>query len=223
VSSINILLVNEHEIMREGLKLMLNAQPDLVVVGEVCGVHELRQNVRSLQPHVVIVDLSMPVTNGFQVARQLKAENSEVRILALSAYEDADYLQQMLNAGASGYLLKRAAASDLIRAIHMVAQNQIYIDPLMAHAWAKQLISPVYQERADASDPPVVSAREKEVLRLFVWGYAHKEIAREMHISVKTVETYKARLMEKMNFKSRTELVRFALKEGLFNNDPGRS
>lgn len=223
MSSINILLVDEHEIMREGLKLLLNAQSDFIVVGEVRDAHELLQQVRSLRPHVVILDLSMIVANGFQAARQLKAENSEVKILALSAYEDADCLQQMLNAGASGYLLNRATVSDLIRAIRMVARNQIYIDPLMAHAWAKQLTGPVPQERPETSDPSLITAREKEVLRLFVWGYAHKEIARELHISVKTVETYKARLMEKMNFKSRTELVRFALKAGLFNNDPGRS
>jgi DNA-binding NarL/FixJ family response regulator len=158
------------------------------------------------------MDISMPEMNGAQATQRLKQSCPDTKVLALTAYEDKGYLRHLLEAGASGFLLKRAATEELIQAIRVVASNGAYVDPTLA---GKVLSN--FMRRPSAGSTPDrndLSEREMEVLRLIAWGYSNKEIAGQLNISVKTVETYKTRLAEKLDLKSRTEIVRYALRQG---------
>jgi two-component system response regulator NreC len=209
---LRILLADDHAVIRQGLKLLVDAQPDMEVIGEAGDGQEAWQRAKEHQPDVVVMDISMPVCNGAEATARLAAECPGVRVLALTFYEDEEYLRQLLQAGASGYLLKRAAAEELTLAIRTVAAGGVYLDPSLAGKVVGGYIGkPAPDGEARRSD---LSEREGEVLRLIAWGYSNKEIAAQLHISVKTVETYKTRLMEKLEFHSRVDLVRYALKQG---------
>jgi two-component system, NarL family, response regulator NreC len=212
MARLRILLADDHTVIRQGLKLLVNAQLDMEVIGEAGNGQEAWQRAKELQPDVVVMDISMPECNGAQATERLTAECPEIKVLALTLYEDEEYLRQLLQAGASGYVLKRAVAEDLTLAIRTVATGGVYLDPRMAGKVVGSYIGKPSPEgeprRGDLSE------REKEVLRLIAWGYSNKEIAAKLHISVKTVETYKTRLMAKLELYSRVDLVRYALQHG---------
>lgn len=206
---LKILIADDHALLRDGLKALVNEQPDMEVVGEAENGRIALEQAKKLQPDIVLMDISMPELNGAQATRQLKRISPTMKVLALTAHEDNSYFRHMLEAGASGFLLKRAAADQLIDAIHIVARDGCYIDPAFAGKVLSNFIRPlVSKERTELSE------REAEVLRLTAWGYSNKEIAVRLNISVKTVETYKARLVEKLQLTSRTEIVRYALRRG---------
>lgn len=212
MSNIRVLLADDHAIIREGLRSMIDAQPDMEVVGEVDNGRAAWLKTKELRPDVVVMDVSMPEMNGAQAAERLSEECPDVKVLALTVHEDKGYLRRLLKAGASGYVLKRAAVDDLARALRVVASGGTYIDP----ALAERVVGGYLRTHSGAGNQRQgeLSDREVEVLRLIAWGYSNKEIAAQLDISVRTVETYKVRLMEKLDFHSRSEIVRYALQQG---------
>jgi DNA-binding NarL/FixJ family response regulator len=209
---LRIYLADDHAVVREGLKALINAQPQMEVIGEAGDGRAACQQVQELQPDVVVMDVSMPGLNGAQATAQLKQTCSNVKVLALTVHEDKGYLRLLLEAGASGYVLKRAAAEELIHAIRTVAAGGVYLDPALAGKVVGSFVRvPVKKSVPEGGD---LSDREAEVVRLIAAGYSNKEIAGRLGLSVKTVETYKARSMEKLGLDSRADLVRYALQRG---------
>jgi DNA-binding NarL/FixJ family response regulator len=212
VDKLRIFLAEDHSVMREGLKMLVNAQPDMEVIGEAGDGLTAWQLAKELKPDVVVMDISMPQASGHEATQKLRQTSPDIKILALTVHEERGYLRALLEAGVSGYLLKRVAAEELILAIRKVAEGGVYLDPSLA---SKVVGSFVHQE----SPPHVLqgselSDREAEVTRLIAQGFSYKEIANQLHISVKTVETYKARAMEKLNLSSRADIVRYAIRQG---------
>ena len=212
MSKLRVLLAEDHEMMREGLKLLVNRQSDMETVGETDNGRAAVALAQELKPDVVVMDISMPEMNGLKATGRLKTLCPEVKVLTLTRHADDVYLRKILKAGASGYLLKKSASGELVRAIRDVAAGNIYLDPEMAG----RVISDAFGRSAAGGAPPGkdLSGREEEVLRLLAWGYAHKEIAARLDVSVKTVEVYKTRAMEKMGMKNRIDIVRYALLQG---------
>jgi len=211
MDKLKILIADDHALLRDGLKALVNAEPDMEVIGEAENGRTVLEQAKKLQPDIILMDISMPEVNGAQATRQLKRIYPNIKVLALTAHEDNSYLRHMLEAGASGFLLKRAAADQLIQAIHVVSRDGCYVDPAYAGKVLSDFIRPVSKASHERSE---LSEREAEVLRLTAWGYSNKEIAVRLAISVKTVETYKARLVEKLQLTSRAEIVRYAVRRG---------
>jgi len=212
VSKLRILLADDHAIIREGLKHLINVQPDMEVIGEAVNGRDAWRKAGELKPGVVVMDVSMPELSGAKATERLKQTHPEIQVLALTVHEDSGYLQQLMQAGASGYVLKHAAVEELIHAIRVVAVGGTYLDPVLAGRVMGKLIR--QQPRKDALKTCALSDRETEVLRLMAWGYSNKEIAARLDISVRTVETYKVRLMTKLDLQSRVDIVRYALLQG---------
>jgi len=212
MNTLRIFLADDHVVLREGLRSLVNAQADMNVVGEAGNGRAALLKARELQPDVIIMDVSMPDLNGIQVTERLKRDCQKIMVLVLTAHDDSGYLRQLLEVGASGYVLKKAAAEELIKAIRVVAAGGVYLDP----ALAGKVVGGYLGRRRLGSKPPgnELSEREAEVLRLVAWGYTNKEVAGYLRISVKTVETHKANLMQKLDLKSRVEMVRYALRQG---------
>jgi DNA-binding NarL/FixJ family response regulator len=206
------MLVDDHVVVREGLKALIDGQPDMEVIAEASDGHAALQQVQTHQPDVVIMDVSMPELNGEQATEQLRRDEPAVKVLALSIHEDTGYVRRLIEAGAAGYVLKRSAAETLIAAIRAVAAGEMYLDPSLAI----KLVSELMRDRSRASSPigNELSEREAEVVRLVAQGYSNKEIAAQLAIGVRTVETYKARAMEKLGLDSRAALVRYAAQHG---------
>jgi two-component system response regulator NreC len=217
MSKLRIFVADDHQIVREGLKALINAQPDMQVVGEAEDGRAAWMLAKRLLPDVVVMDVSMPDMNGAEATERLRVECPQVKVLALTVYEDRGYLQQLLKAGASGYVLKRAVMEELVRAVRTVARGGSYVDPTLA---GKLVSSYIRQDTGGPKQPTAeLSERETQVLRLAAWGYSNKEIAAKLQISVKTVETYKVRLMEKLDLRSRADIVRHALRQGWLQED----
>ncbi|MGD0744713.1 MAG: response regulator transcription factor [Verrucomicrobiota bacterium] len=215
MKKLRVLLADDHKIVREGLRLLIDSQPDMRVVGEAANGREVLLKARDLKPDVVVMDLSMPELNGLQATERLKAECPEMKVVALTAHEDAGYLRQLCKVGAAGYVLKRSAGDELVKAIGVVAKGGVYFEATLA---SKALAG-------EAGGMPVkgesratgLSGREKEVLIMLAWGYSNKEIAAKLNLSVKTVETYKVRIGEKFGLHSRTQMVQYTLRQGWLN------
>jgi DNA-binding NarL/FixJ family response regulator len=212
VNKLRIFLADDHMVVREGLKALVNAQPDMHVVGEADNGRAACRRAQELKPDVVVMDMSMPEMNGAEATERLKQECPEVKVLALTVYEDNGYLRKMIEAGASGYVLKRVVTEELVRAIRTVAAGGSYLDPTLSG----QVISNYFNQTPSdgKASGGELSERETQVLRLIAWGYSNKEIGWKLGISVKTVDTYKLRLMEKLDLRSRTDIVRYALQQG---------
>jgi DNA-binding NarL/FixJ family response regulator len=215
MKKLRILLADDHKIVREGLKLLINSQPDMQVVGEAANGREVLVKARELKPDVVVMDLSMPELNGLQATERLKAEHPKMKVVALTAHEDESYLRQLCKVGAAGYVLKRSAGDELVKAISEVAKGGVHYEASLASkALAKQVTGSPAKGESRASD---LSEREKEVLVMLAWGYSNKEIAGQFKLSVKTVETYKLRIGEKLGLRSRTKMVQYAMRQGWMN------
>lgn len=209
---LRVFLADDHVVIREGLKMLVNEQPDMEVIGEADGGRAAWQKAKQLQPDIVVMDVSMPDMNGAQATKRLKEDCPEMKVLALTAHEDQAYLKQLLQAGASGYVLKRVASAELIRAIRVVAAGGVYLDPTLAGKVVGGYVGRQFNKGAASGGD--LSERETDVLRLIALGHSNKEIATHLDISVKTVETYKTRLMEKLDLHSRADIVRYALQQG---------
>jgi DNA-binding NarL/FixJ family response regulator len=216
MAKLRVYLADDHAVVRAGLKALINAEPQMEVIGEAGDGRTVCLQVPEVQPDVVVMDVSMPQMNGAQATAQLKQACPSVKVLALTVHEDKGYLRLLLEAGASGYVLKRAAAEELIHAIRTVAAGGVYLDPALAGKVVGSFVRPPagkgVPEGGDLSD------REVEVVRLIAAGHSNKEIASRLDLSVKTIETYKARSMEKLGLDSRADLVRYALQRGWLQN-----
>jgi two-component system, NarL family, response regulator NreC len=211
---LSVVLVDDHMVLREGLKALIAAQPDMVVVGEAGDGEAAWQQIEAQAPDVVIMDIAMPGVNGIQATERIKQTHPAVKVLVLSVHDDTSYLRQMLSVGASGYILKHTAADALIQAIRIVAAGGIYLEP----ALAEHVVSRYVRRPAAAALPGAeLSEREHEVAQRVVQGYSNKDIATQLSLSVKTVETYRARALEKLGLTSRAALVRYALERGWLN------
>jgi len=215
MNKLRVLLADDHRIVREGLRRLIDCQPDMCVVGEAVNGKEVLALAKTLKPDVVVMDLSMSELNGLQATERLKAELPEMKVVALTAHEDESYLRQLCKVGAAGYVLKRSAGDELVTAIGTVARGGVHFEASLASkALAKQVTGSPMKGESRARD---LSDREKEVLIMLAWGYSNKEIAGRLILSVKTVETYKLRVGEKLGLRSRTEMVQHALRQGWLN------
>lgn len=206
---IRLLLTEDHPVVRHGLKALIARESDLTVVAETASAQEAIEKAAELQPDIVIMDISLEGPSGLQATSRIRERCPGTRVLALTVHEQRSYLRQMFSAGAAGYVLKRSAPEELIRAVRTVAAGETYIDQAFARTDADgKTRAPGPIRDTDLSD------REREVVRLISAGYTNKEIATRLAISVKTVETYKARSMDKLGFRSRADIVRYALLQG---------
>lgn len=213
MKKLRILLADDHVTVREGVKMIINAQKDMEVVAEAADGRGAVAEAQAVRPDVVVMDVSMPRVNGLKATEMLKECCPEVKVLALTRHQDDGYLQQLLRAGAAGYVLKQSRPAELLQAIRAIGEGGSYLDP----AVAGRVIGDYGRRRqpvTTVAGAGTLSSREEEVLRLIAWGYSNKEIATRLDLSVKTVETHKANAMHKLQMRSRIDIVRFALLQG---------
>ncbi len=209
---IKVLIADDHAIVRAGLRALIHAEATMELVGEAAGGYETIDLVEKTQPDVLVLDLSMPDLDGIAVTRQIKPQFSNVHILILTIHEDQALLREAIKAGASGYILKHAAESELISAIQRILRGDLYVDPAMVRLLVQEQPAPpaVPPQSTEALTP-----REIEVLKLIVQGYTNRQIGEELNISFRTAESHRASLSEKLGMHSRVELVRYAREHGL--------
>jgi two-component system, NarL family, response regulator NreC len=220
LSQIRLLIADDHPVVRAGLRTLLAAHKDMVIVGEAEDGAEAIARTHELSPDVVVTDISMSGMSGLEATREIRASSPSTKVLVLTIHDDEEYLRQMLAAGATGYLLKETADTELAIAIRAVHRGDMFIYP----ALTKVLLGDASQrkeqpEQARDEGYASLSSREKEVLRLVALGDTNREIAARLYLSIRTVETYRSRIMEKLDLRSRGELVRYALRKGL-RQDP---
>jgi len=209
---LRILLAEDHKVVREGIKLLVNGQPDMEVIGEAGDGRDAIAKARELVPDIVIMDISMPDFNGLKATMKLKQVSPGIKILTLTRHTDDGYLQQLIGAGANGYVLKQSAPDELINAIRTVAAGLSYLDPALTEKVMGGYGSRASSKRGSRKSEP--TDRECEVLRLIAWGYSNKEIGFRLDLSVKTVEAHKSNAMRKLDIGSRIDIVRYAILKG---------
>lgn len=208
---IRVLLVEDHEVVREGLKLIVDAQADMETVGEAGNGDTAVGLARELKPDIVVMDISLPGLNGSKATRKIVESSPRAGVVALTRHKESGYVQDLLRAGASGYVLKQSSPDELLRAIRAVVGGKTYLDPAVTGMVIKDYAGRKLGNAGGAVD---LTDREAEVLRLIASGYSNKEIAGQLSVSVKTVEAHKANSMKKLDLTSRTEIVNYALLRG---------
>jgi two-component system response regulator NreC len=209
---IRIVIVDDHAVVRSGLKLLLDGQEDLEVVGEAGDARTAVFEVRAQKPDVILMDVVMPTGSGIEATPEVLKEAPDAKVLILSMQDDPAYVREAFAAGASGYVLKEAADAELVAAVREVAAGQRYVHP----ALGARLVAAEADERARAQEDPL-SEREHEILRLLALGHTNQEIASQLYLSVRTVETHRAHIMQKLRISTRAELVRYALERGVLD------
>jgi len=208
---IRILLADDHAVVRQGFRMILAAEPDMVIVGEAANGRDAVELAERLQPDLVVMDVAMPELNGIEATRRLGESSPRTRVLALSMHKDSVYVREILRAGARGYLLKDAFDSDLVAAVRAVARGEGYLSPAVSDAVLTDY-------RKHVTDPlDLLTSREREILQMLAEGKTNKEIATALDLSVYTVDAHRGRVMEKLNVHSIGELVRFAVRNGLID------
>jgi two-component system response regulator NreC len=213
--STRVLIVDDHAVVRSGLRLVLESEEGIEPVGEAGSARDAIFEARSVKPDVILLDVVMPDQSGLEVIPTLLKENPEAKVLVLSMQDDPQYVREAFAAGASGYVLKEAADSELVAAVREVAGGGRYVNPELG----ARLVTAESEERRRAEEDPL-SERESEVLRLLALGHTNQEIAKQLFISVRTAETHRAHIMQKLRLSNRAELVRYALDRGLLEDTP---
>lgn len=214
MDKIRILIADDHNIVREGVRMILTSQEDFEVVGEASTGREALEQARSLQPDVVVMDISMPDMTGIQATEKIRKELPSVQVLGLTMHEEDSYVFELLRVGAAGYVLKRAAAEDLVSGVRAAHRGEAFLYPSVAKRVVEDFLQRATAlEKEQALDG--LTEREREVLTLIAEGLTNQEIAGRLFISIKTVQTHRAHILEKLNLHDRTELVRYAIRKGL--------
>jgi DNA-binding NarL/FixJ family response regulator len=215
---IRVLLVDDHAILREGVHALLAREPDILVVGEAADGQEALEQVPRLKPDVVIMDIVMPNMNGLEATRLITERHPESKVLILSMYDDHEYVVQIIQAGASGYVLKRVVTEDLVRAIREVNAGESFLYPPIAAKLIGDYLRVTKGERSDVPGEPL-TAREREILKLIADGHTNQAIAGQLGLSRKTVDSHRANAMRKLDLHDVTELVKYALRTGMITLD----
>ncbi len=217
IAKIRVLLVDDHAILRAGLRMMLNVQPDIEVVGEASTAEQAISEAVRLGPDVVLMDISMPGTSGLEATREIKRLLPDAKILILTMHENEGYLFQALRAGASGYMMKEGADSELIQAIHTVQAGRFFLSATAQAMMVDDYLQRVHtgEERDSYND---LTEREREILKLVAEGMTNAQIAERLTISPKTVDTHRTHVMDKLNLHTRAELVKYAMRRGLIDD-----
>lgn len=211
--SIRILLTDDHKLLREGLHALIEEQPDMTVIAEAEDGRATVQLAAKLRPDIIVMDISMPGMNGMEATRQILSNDPGVKVLALSMHTDKRFIVEMLSAGASGYLLKDCAFEELICAIHALADQRTYLSPKISDIVVKDYVC--RSSKSTLSALAVLSPREREVLQLLAEGKSTRKIASILHVGMKTIQTYREQIMEKLDIHTIAELTKFAIREGL--------
>ncbi len=219
MDKIKLLLADDHAVLRAGLKTLLNAQPDIEVVAEAADGQETVRRSLEMVPDIVIMDITMPGLSGLEATQEIKRQNPAIKVLVLTMHEDESYLHQMLRAGADSYVPKKAADTELLAAIRATYRGEHFIHSSMTSGLVAEMRDREIASPERSQDDDVLSQREREVLRLLAMGYTNQQIADKLYLSIKTVETYKARLKEKLGLRGRAELVRYAIQTGLLDTE----
>jgi two-component system, NarL family, response regulator NreC len=214
MSHIRLLIADDHTVLRTGLKMLLNAQFDMKVIGEAADGKEAVEKARDLRPDVVLLDISMPGMGGLEATQLIARGLPKTRVLVLTMHDDASYLRQLLQAGAAGYILKKAADTELTDAIRAVYRGDLFVYHSLTKALLVGCVGPTRNGKPAIEEKDPLSDREREVVKLVALGYTHQQVADQLFLSIKTVETYKARAIEKLNLRGRAELVRYAQLHG---------
>ncbi len=218
MSKMRVLIADDHVIVREGLRALLEAQPDIKVVGEAADGEEAVKKTREVQPDIVLMDITMPGMNGLEATRQIRQHSPDVKILALTMHEGNEYFFKILDAGASGYFIKGGSSSELISALRAVWSGDVFLYPTMA----KKLLSDYLRRVRTGQDKESydgLTNREREILKLIAEGHTNQEIAELLVLSVATVQTHRAHIMAKLGLHSRTELIKYAIRRGFITLD----
>ena len=219
MSKIRLLVVDDHPVVRAGLRTLLGNQLDMEVVGEAVDGTQAVALALELRPDVVVMDITLRGVNGLVATRQIRKRVPDTKVLVLTMHDSEEYLREMLEAGATGYVLKQAADTELAVAIRAVQRGEVYLYPVFTRVLLGDLAAEMNTDGSSGRDRyELLSVREKEVLRLVALGYTNRQIADQLFLSVKTIETYRARVMEKLNLGSRAALVRYALGRGLMES-----
>ncbi|HEY82662.1 MAG TPA: response regulator transcription factor [Dehalococcoidia bacterium] len=212
MSKIKVLVVDDHAMFREGIRSLLDSYEDVEIVGEAAEGREAIEKMRQLGPHVVLMDIAMPVMGGLEATRRIRRENPNARVLVLTQYEDSEYILPMLRAGAWGYISKTATASELVSAIRTLHKGESFLYPSAATALIEEYLTRVGGEKNEYER---LTDREREILQLVAEGHTNRDIAERLSISVKTVLRYRTNIMEKLGFHNRTDLIKYAISKGL--------
>jgi two-component system, NarL family, response regulator NreC len=216
-SKIRVVIADDHAILRSGLRMLIDAQTDMTVIAEAQDGNEVTQIAQKTSPDVVILDVTMPERGGLHAIRDILKQNLNTRILLLTMHEELAYLRTALAAGASGYVLKKSVDADLLSAIRAVHKGRTYVDSELASGLIQHALPE--RSRAPSKLTEVLSERELQVLKLVAEGFSSREIAQQIFVGVKTVETYRGRLAEKLGLRSRADIVRYALETGMLTSE----
>jgi DNA-binding NarL/FixJ family response regulator len=220
VGKITVLVADDHPVVRAGVRMLISSQPDMEVVGEAADGLECLDRVEALKPQVVVLDLTMPRLAGLPTLRAIVEKHPEVRVLVLTMHEEPATARQVLDAGGAGFLVKRAVDIELITAIRAVRRGEIFVHSALTGSLLAMARERPKDERPPAAPPAEpLSPRELEVLHLLARGYTNQQVADRIFVSVKTVETYRARVLEKLSLRTRAELTRYAMEHGLLGAD----
>jgi len=215
-TKIRVVLADDHRMMREGIRALLERQEDVEVIGEAADGREAVRLADRLCPDVVVMDVSMPLLNGIEATRQIRRDCPDVKVLILTVHEDQDYVARLLAAGASGYIIKKAGGEELVRAIQTVHRGDAFLHPSIARVVVEDYVHRL-QAGQGVGAQDVLTAREREVLQLIAEGYTNREIADLLHLSIKTVQNHRAKIMNKLDLHDRGELIKYAIQQGIIH------
>ncbi len=215
MSKIKVLLVDDHTIVRQGIKALLDTQEDIEVIGEAEDGREAIEKAKQMVPDVIVIDVTMPNLNGIEATHQIKKINPEIKVLVLTVHDNEEYIYRILQAGASGYLLKESAVSDLVSAINAVEKGDIFLSPSISKVVVKDYIRHTEAGTGDFDSLNILTNREREVLQLIAEGHTNREIAKILKLSIRTVDVHRSHITKKLHIHDITGLVKYSIRKGL--------